>query len=399
MSMNVESQNLQLSKRNSGFTLIELMIAMVISLFLLAGVVQIYSSNRESYRTSDVMSRLQESSRYVGETLSRELRMANHAGCKFFPSKDEDGVPGADGIENIVNIVSTDVSHVLWDIGDTNFKVYPGASISVSDLGSILSAASYDVNSDVLFVRKMSENTNVLKEDYDHADSVKNSYLELLSDEASFYKNGRLYLINDCDSKVSLFQTQNISSNNKKMYISTGNADAPNNFSPGNDGVALKDNFPKGSEIGELESSIIFLRTVDIDGDQQVDTREIAKMVLTYDSYGVPKKSDVQVLVRGVESLRFVFGMDTDQDGSADTFKTTANMADGDWLKVAVARATYTVSTESELNSGIDYSNSEGASEGNLWGALSGVSNADDFDGKVVRRFTKLIDLRNPPRF
>lgn len=384
----------------SGFTLIELMIAMVISLFLLAGVVQIYSSNRESYRTSESMSRLQESARYVGETLSRELRMANHAGCKFFPSEDEDEDGNVDGIENVVND-SSDDSYVLWDIGAINFKVYSGSSIAGSNLNSILTDTDYDTNSDVLFIRKMSENTALLSVDFTGGSDI---YFQLLSNNIDL-SAGNLYLVNDCDSKVALFQAQQVKvdTDNYYLYLSTDSEhSSPSNTkykNPGNKDTfsTLLSNFPSGSEIGELESSIIFLKTVDGVGGK---TGEIVKLVLTYDSTNnEPTASSAQVLVRGVESLRFVFGMDTNQDGSADTFKTTASMADDDWLKVAVARATYTVSTESELNSGIDYSSSEGASEGNLWGALSGVSNADDLDGKVVRRFTKLIDLRNPPRF
>lgn len=64
------------AKRNSGFTLIELMLAMVISLFLIGGMVLLQSSAKTSSMESQRLSRVQENIRFNSDFLVREMRNA-----------------------------------------------------------------------------------------------------------------------------------------------------------------------------------------------------------------------------------------------------------------------------------------------------------------------------------
>ncbi len=64
-----------------GMSLVELMVAMVISLILTFGVVQIFLSSKQSYVLHEGISRIQENSRFATEELQRELRMAGFTGC------------------------------------------------------------------------------------------------------------------------------------------------------------------------------------------------------------------------------------------------------------------------------------------------------------------------------
>lgn len=59
-----------------GFTLIELMVAMVVSLFLIGGVVLMYASTKAAYTDSDRMARLQENIRFASDYLVRDIRNA-----------------------------------------------------------------------------------------------------------------------------------------------------------------------------------------------------------------------------------------------------------------------------------------------------------------------------------
>ncbi|MGE0082035.1 MAG: prepilin-type N-terminal cleavage/methylation domain-containing protein [Thiohalomonadaceae bacterium] len=65
-----------ISPRQKGITLVELMVAMVISLILLAGVSQIFISNRETYRIQNNLARLQENARFAIDLLRSDLSMA-----------------------------------------------------------------------------------------------------------------------------------------------------------------------------------------------------------------------------------------------------------------------------------------------------------------------------------
>ncbi|MFM7330683.1 MAG: PilW family protein [Brachymonas sp.] len=64
-----------------GMTLIELLIAMLIGLFLLGGVISIFVSNQQNYRTNENLSRVQESARFAIEQLGREIRDAGFNPC------------------------------------------------------------------------------------------------------------------------------------------------------------------------------------------------------------------------------------------------------------------------------------------------------------------------------
>lgn len=59
-----------------GFTLIELMVAMVLSLFLMGGVILMYFSSKAAYLDSNQMSRLQENIRFASDYMVRDIRNA-----------------------------------------------------------------------------------------------------------------------------------------------------------------------------------------------------------------------------------------------------------------------------------------------------------------------------------
>lgn len=64
------------SNRPAGFTLVELMLAMTISIFLIGGVVLIQSSSRASSIEAERLSRIQETVRFNSDFLVREMRNA-----------------------------------------------------------------------------------------------------------------------------------------------------------------------------------------------------------------------------------------------------------------------------------------------------------------------------------
>jgi len=69
-------------KKQAGLSLIELMIAILIGLFLTAGLIELFTHSKQTYRVQDELSRLQENARFAMQTISRDLRMADFAGCR-----------------------------------------------------------------------------------------------------------------------------------------------------------------------------------------------------------------------------------------------------------------------------------------------------------------------------
>jgi len=78
----------QLGKHQLGLSLVEVLVALVISLFLLTGIVQVYMSHKVSYTFSEAISRIQENGRFALDTMTQDLRMAGFFGCAIFDPAD-----------------------------------------------------------------------------------------------------------------------------------------------------------------------------------------------------------------------------------------------------------------------------------------------------------------------
>ena len=74
--------NYCLRKHNqSGMTLIEILISMLIGAILLAGVLSIFVNSKQTYRTQEALSRIQENGRFALDFIAHDLRMGDFWGC------------------------------------------------------------------------------------------------------------------------------------------------------------------------------------------------------------------------------------------------------------------------------------------------------------------------------
>ena len=77
----------------SGFGLVEVMVALVLGLLVVLGITQIFVSSKQTYEVQDASARLQEDARYVLSRITQELRMAGMFGCLSLGSGSVSGVP------------------------------------------------------------------------------------------------------------------------------------------------------------------------------------------------------------------------------------------------------------------------------------------------------------------
>lgn len=66
--------------RQRGVTLVELMVAIVVTLILLAGLIQVYLSSKQGYNAQEQLSRMQESGRLAMDLITTDLRRAGYWG-------------------------------------------------------------------------------------------------------------------------------------------------------------------------------------------------------------------------------------------------------------------------------------------------------------------------------
>ena len=67
--------------KQNGLTLVEIMVALTISLVLLAGVVKIFQSAKQSYNIQQALSRIQENARLMTDVMIRDIATSGYLGC------------------------------------------------------------------------------------------------------------------------------------------------------------------------------------------------------------------------------------------------------------------------------------------------------------------------------
>ncbi len=67
--------------RSSGFTLVELMIAMTLGLLVIASAITVFSGSRKSIDLNSALTDLQDSARFGMDTITRDIRMSGFQGC------------------------------------------------------------------------------------------------------------------------------------------------------------------------------------------------------------------------------------------------------------------------------------------------------------------------------
>jgi len=68
-------------KKQAGLSLVELMVALLISTILLLGVLELFGSSSKTSRSANAVARLQENSRLVMDLIAREARRTGFNGC------------------------------------------------------------------------------------------------------------------------------------------------------------------------------------------------------------------------------------------------------------------------------------------------------------------------------
>ena len=69
------------TRRQAGFSIVELLVAMAVGLILMTGVLRIFLGNTESYSINQNLARLQENGRFTLEFITREINSAGYYGC------------------------------------------------------------------------------------------------------------------------------------------------------------------------------------------------------------------------------------------------------------------------------------------------------------------------------
>lgn len=137
-----------------GLSLIELMVALTIGLFLLAGAITVFGKTRDLYRTNESAARLQDTARYAMSALEADLRMARHWGPSNLAEIITNRAAPGDALDASLAPFETEI-----DACGDNWAVDLDAYIEANNNAYGLACAAFgtaSATSDVVTVRRAS---------------------------------------------------------------------------------------------------------------------------------------------------------------------------------------------------------------------------------------------------
>lgn len=199
------------SKRHSaGLTLIELMLSMLLGLIVTGGAISIVVANKQSYRTNEALSQVQESARTAFELLARDVRQA--------------GVTGCDNSGRVANVLDPGATPAWWQswggiTGYDDAAVDPAVAFGTT-------AALRVSGTDSIQMRGI-QGTALSVETHDP--SSANIKISAATTEIAV---SDILMVCDFDH-AAILQVSNYNSSNVTLVHNTGNSVAPGNCSKG----------------------------------------------------------------------------------------------------------------------------------------------------------------------
>jgi type IV pilus assembly protein PilW len=278
--------------RQRGYTLVELMVAITIGLFLLGGIGMVFVSSKQTYRMQDSLWQLQDNSRFAMEFLIKDLRMAGFRGCS------SSAITPVNTLNN-----GTDFDYNFM-VGVQGFEGV-GSSWSPA-LPTVISSANPPpaAGSDVITIRRAQEPGIGVT-----APFMNNNSAALHVDAGNGLSQFDIALVSDCSAAAILQVSGANPGASGTIARNTGVG------TPGNATADLGKIFRDDAEIMKLVTVSYFIAP----GTSVAGSRSLWRKV------GVAAPEE---LAEGVENMQVLYGEDADSDRSVNRYVTADNVTD-----------------------------------------------------------------------
>ncbi|OED40596.1 hypothetical protein ACH42_16020 [Endozoicomonas sp. (ex Bugula neritina AB1)] len=341
----------------AGFSLVELMVAMVLGLVLLTGVGQIFLATNKSWTLNDELARVQENARVAMDILGGYIRSASYTGC---PTQS-----------NLANGLKADSDSREWmahfDKGILGFS-------SGTDTRNRIDSNAI---SEAIVIHSIDREQGVTISGHD----VSNATLSLTNNHD--YDSGDLLaLITEDCQQVSVFRAGATTGSKEITHSSGGGSNLSNctsdlkgDFDCQVGSMGAESMSHQSSMIAPLNSYAFYLR----------DSNSIPTLYRKKAGEYVSGNSvSAEALVEGIENIRLLYGVDTDSDGVANRYRTASDLGlfSTDWLKVTSVKLELLVRSLIEI-----------AEKPQMYFFAGNRVEPDDL--YVRRQFVTTIELRN----
>ena len=367
--------------RETGLSLIELMIAMLVGLILIAGVLSVFISSRQSYGVNGAMGKIQENGRFALNFIGHDTRMAGYLGCG-----------GSTGnIGNQLNPPANTSLPYSFTSGLAGFEysgTNPAASYNIIseapaagaagnwaptlDATLPVSGTDYVVpGSDVLVLRFSAPTTSAA-----YVSSASGAQFWITTNPG--ISSGSLLIISNCVDTDVVQADQVNGAGTDHVVVNTGNS-----VSPGNAVAGIPSSFI-GAQVSTVNTEVFYVG-MDATGSpalfEAVTNPNCAAPATCFGAF------QLNELVPNVENMQVLYGVDTTGSQTPSEYDT-ANVvnAANEWNSVVSVRVALLV--RSDLNAVLKPT---AAPQYNLLGTTITVP----LDTRLRQVFTNTIGLRN----
>jgi len=311
----MNQRTLTIRARHQGFTIVEIMIAMTLSLLLLAGIVSVVASSKITYLENERVARNQEGGRAALEMILRDLRGAGYPGCA-------QPIPSLFSPNNLL----TNPTSLLWHF-EVPLQGYEGSSGTWAPaLDTVLSGATPapSTGNDVIVIRTIRAGLPQFRTTgftFPNADIV-------VAKSKGQKVVGTTFVINDCGGESFFVATTTAADADTTATLKRGTGGS----APTNQSKDLLASFTEGAQVAPVDTVVYYIApsaTPAVKGG--LAGPALWRIV---SSSGVPEE-----VIPGVERMEIQYGVDTDGDtvvdqySNADVVNTASN-----WSNVISAR-------------------------------------------------------------
>jgi type IV pilus assembly protein PilW len=287
-----------------GTSLIEIMVALAIGLVVSAGAIAMVMSNREAYRSTEALSRIQESTRMAFELMSRDLRAVGINACNG-------------GRSRVLNLLKTPAAHFWsnWSDNTRGLRGFHGAEASAGvDFGT--GETQRVPGTDLV---QVIHGGNAAMSVSAHNDSTSTLTLATPHTLAS----GDLVVVCDFENSA-IFQISSIDASTNSIRHDVG-AGVPGNCSSGlafrtpltcDMGTGVRKVFPPGSQVMRLQAAAWFVGNNGRSGALNSPT-SLYRASVAYDATGNAGTVHEEI-VEGVRHIQITYRLPDSNYLSAD---------------------------------------------------------------------------------
>lgn len=313
-------------REHSGFSLVELMVAITIGLIILAALATIFVNSRKTYNDQNRAARVQENGRFAMYYLLRDLRMTGYAGCMKDPTGGEQpnaSDPSLIGhLKNNLDTTSglfysgTSLATPIEGIEDASTSSTPAwsPSNSTSLPTSALTGSNATATKPDLLLIRLADSSTVSNLT---AAAISNPTIDVSTRPMPFNK-GDVVMISDCD-KADLFRISDISGGQLTNGTSCSSL-TPN--TPCNATAQFSKQYDTAARVFRYVTRRYYIRP-NANGNPS----------LYMDSNG----GTAVELVEGIESLQVLYGVRDLSSGATPPpiqYKKASAMSASDWPNV-----------------------------------------------------------------